>query len=277
MVSFDKHPVEFYGTLVTRSSRSDLAPLFEAQECPSLEKRCVKQRKSDPSQTIGSCTVGYQNGPLIICPHRFLHRQQIFLDCVPLLRRDLKYLIVPEVAMPGGSVDYFVVAVDEDDEVLDYAGIEIQSLDTTGSGGIWKARQDLLHGNLKSSYPYGINWKMSAKTILVQMHHKAAAFEALGKKLILVVQNRFFDYIAREFQTDRLHPAEDRDSVHFHIYNAALLGSELRIVLSERKSTDVLGVERMLSSGQTPEILAEEIIDRIRAKMPRAIRLGTHS
>lgn len=179
--------------------------------------------------------------------------------------------------MPGGSVDYFIVAANDEDEILDYAGVEIQSLDTTGSGGIWDARQDLLRGELGSSYSYGINWKMSAKTILVQMHHKAAAFEALGKKLVLVVQNRFFDYMAREFQTDRLHAADSKDSAHFHIYDAVLLGSQLRIVLSERKSTDVLGVERMLSSGQVPEILEEDVINRIKAKMPRAVPLDISS
>jgi hypothetical protein len=94
--------------------------------------------------------------------------------------------VVPEVAMPGGSIDYFVVS-SNDEEITDYAGIEIQGLDTTGSGGIWGAREDLLRGELAPPYQYGINWKMSAKTILVQMHHKAAAFEALGKKLILVL------------------------------------------------------------------------------------------
>ncbi|MGH9931853.1 MAG: hypothetical protein ACREA9_21860, partial [Pyrinomonadaceae bacterium] len=45
-------------------------------------------------------------------------------------------------------------------------------------------------------YKYGINWKMSAKTILVQMHHKAAAFESIGKKLVLAVQTEFFRYIS---------------------------------------------------------------------------------
>ncbi|MDQ3236295.1 MAG: hypothetical protein M3Q54_02010 [Actinomycetota bacterium] len=273
MVNFDKQPVEFYGEAVADKTARSVRSLMESERCPFLDKRCVKQRKSDPTQTIGSCTVGYQGGPLIICPHRFLERHQIFLDCVPLLAPNLRYLIVPEVAMPGGSVDYFVVAVDDSNEVLDYVGLEIQSLDTTGSGGIWKARQDLLRGELKPSYPYGINWRMSAKTILVQMHHKAAAFEALGKRLILVVQDKFLAYIAREFQTDRLQVARDEDPVRFHVYDAVLLGSQLRVVLSDQKSTDMLGVERMLSSGQDPEVLEEEVVARVKAKMPRAIEL----
>lgn len=272
MTTFEKHPVEFYGSLVSQGTKGKFHALLESQECPFLRKRCVKQRKSDPQQTIGSCTVGYQGVPLVICPHRFLERKQIFLDCVPSLKSGLQYFIVPEVAMPGGSIDYFVVGT-EGEEIVDYAGIEIQALDTTGSGGIWDAREDLLREQLTPPYSYGINWKMSAKTILVQMHHKAAAFEALGRKLILVVQTEFFEYIVREFQTERLRAANDADSAHFHLYNVVLLGSELRIVLNDRRSTDVLGVERMLSSGQKPEVLEQDVIGRIKAKMPRAIQL----
>jgi len=174
--------------------------------------------------------------------------------------------------MPGGSIDYFLVGM-KAAEILDYAGIEIQSLDTTGSGAIWKAREDLLQGRLRGAYSYGMNWKMSAKTILVQMHHKAAAFEALGKKLVLVVQKRFFDYITREFHTGQLRAADSRDSVHFHIYDVVMLGSELQIVLDERRSTNVSGVAQMLDLGSKGDILEEEVIMRIKAKMPNAVRL----
>jgi len=95
----------------------------------------------------------------------------------------------------------------------------------------------------------------------------------LGKKLVLVVQNKFFDYIAREFQTDRLRAASNADSVRFHIYDTVLLESQLQVVLADEKSTDVLGVERMLSSGQNPEVLEEEVIARIKARMTRAVRI----
>lgn len=186
MSAFEKHPAEFYGELIGQETKEEIIGALRAEECPFLAKRCVKQRKSDPSRTIGSCTVGYKGRPLVVCPHRFLQRRQIFLDCIASLEPARQYFVVPEVAMPGGSIDYFVVS-SNDEEITDYAGIEIQGLDTTGSGGIWGAREDLLRGELAPPYQYGINWKMSAKTILVQMHHKAAAFEALGKKLILVL------------------------------------------------------------------------------------------
>ena len=73
--------------------------------------------------------------------------------------------------------------------------MELQTLDTTGT--VWPERQRLL-GELAvprednaeaSSKSFGMNWKMTAKTILVQMHHKSQTFEHLNKKLVLVVQD----------------------------------------------------------------------------------------
>jgi len=266
-----KQPLEFYGHTIFTSQ--DWEKILTKQHCPFLSRRCLKQRKSDPKQTIGACTVGYQGKPLIICPKRFLEGQQIFLDSAKLLTaRDAQFFVVPEVTMPGGSVDYFLVAVFED-QVVDYLGLEIQSLDTTGSGSIWNAREDLYSGNLQQKYQYGINWKMSAKTILIQMYHKSGSFESLGKKLVLVLQQQFWDYVSRQFQTAHFHDAKAEDSVHVHIYTCIELDREFRLVLLDRKSTNTSGVEYMLRLGTGAGISEQEVIERIKAKLPGAIQL----
>ena len=271
-MTFPKRPLEFYGQSVEEQRDWDI--ILTQQHCPFLDRRCIKQRKSNPQQTIGACTVGYKESPLIVCPHRFLHRQQIFLDAVPLLHPGKQFFVVPEITMPGGSVDYFVVSM-QDGEIVDFAGIEIQTLDTTGTGGIWQAREDLNEGNLGSSYSYGINWKMSAKTILMQLHHKGPSFEALGKRLVLVTQRAFFDYICREFRTTQVHAAARYDAVHIHTYDCVLLNRELQVILGTRWSTSVRGVEEMLSLGRSPEISEEEIIRRIEAKLSEGFQLVT--
>lgn len=211
---------------------------------------------------------------MIVCPRRFLESYQMFLDSVRLLvAEDAEFAIIPEVAMPGGSVDYFLVAVHKD-QVIDYLGLEIQSLDTTGSGSIWSAREDLYSGNLQQQYRYGINWKMSAKTILIQMHHKAKSFESLGKKLVLVLQQQFWDYVSRQFQTTHISEAKVEDSVHFHIYTCIELDGKFRLVLLDLKSTGASGVERMLSLGKGMDVSEQEVIQRIKAKLPGAIHLS---
>jgi hypothetical protein len=267
-----KQPLEFYG--VNTASEQPWKRILLEQQCPYSASRCVKQRKSNPQQTIGACIVGYQEQPLIICPKRFLQNHQIFVDAAALLKtRGARYIVVPEITMPGGNVDYFVVAM-RGDEVLDYVGLEIQGLDTTGSGGIWAAREDLMRGAMQGDYGYGVNWKMSAKTILMQIHHKAEAFEQLGKKLLLVIQRQFFDYMQREFQTEHFHAAQAHDTVHFHLYDCLDVNDSYRLRLENRISTNVSGVERMLKLGNTAQISHEDIIAIIKRKLPKAITLN---
>ena len=123
-----------------------------------------------------------------------LERRQIFTDCFHLLTTHdpgNELHIIPEVSVPGGSVDYFLVS-SKDGKVKDFVGIELQTLDTTGT--VWPERQRLLRKLgvprkdvvEESDKPYGMNWKMTAKTILVQMHHKIQTFEHVHKKLVLV-------------------------------------------------------------------------------------------
>ena len=270
--AFKKQPLELYGNVVASTTSAQMATACASEQCPQLHKRCVKQRKSNASQTIGSCIVGYQDQPLIICPHRFLAGNQIFHDAIPLLVAGLEYGIISEIPMPGGNIDYFLIGTNNG-TIKDYAGIEIQSLDTTGSGAIWQAREDVLQGAMLDAYGYGINWKMSAKTILMQLHHKALAFEALHKKLVLVLQQAFFEYMRHEFQTDHIHDAEETDAVHFHMYDMSLQNGAFDLHLVERKSTDILGIERMLTLGRAAKIMEEDVLARIQGRMTQAIRL----
>ena len=143
------------------------------QHCPLLDRKCFKVRKSSPETSIGTCTVlhGRDQLPLLICPARLLEGQQIFLDCLHLLNRHEagnELHIVPEVSVPGGSVDYFLVSA-RGTRVCDFVGIELQTLDTTGT--IWPERQRLLarlgvpiaDQGLRSGKAFGMNWKSHLK------------------------------------------------------------------------------------------------------------------
>ena len=81
--------------------------LLAKQHCPFISKKCVKIRKSEPSVSIGTCTVAYgkNNDNVIICPHRLIENNQIFLDCIHLLTQHEpgnELHIIPEVSIPGG-------------------------------------------------------------------------------------------------------------------------------------------------------------------------------
>jgi hypothetical protein len=188
---------ELYG-VATRSD-VDWTSIVGAEQCPFLQRKCLKNRKSQPEITIGSCTVlhGKRETPIMICPFRLLERNQIFIDCIHLLtlhEPGNELHIVPELAVPGGSIDYCLVSV-SGGKPVDFVGIELQTLDTTGT--VWPERQRFLHGqhirvkraDRASTKPFGLNWKMTAKTILVQLHHKIQTFEHVGKHLVLVHQD----------------------------------------------------------------------------------------
>ena len=249
------------------------------QLCNYTGRRCYKIRKSSPEISIGTCTVLYGRDPLpvIICPTRLLERRQVFVDCIHLLTQHEpgnELHIVSEVPIPGGHVDFFLVSV-RDGIARDFVGIELQTLDTTGT--VWPERQRFVaeHGvapndeGAVSANTFGMNWKMTAKTILVQMHHKVQTFEHLSKKLVLVVQNNLLSYMRREFTFSHMsNPARIGDAMHMHAYQ--MIGqpdSSFSIQLSERISTDADGIARCLGLQAEARVELQQIIYAIQSRL----------
>lgn len=274
-MNFPKRPLELYTHSPDKPIPSETwQEIFSSQYCRYLDAKCNKIRKSQPNVTIGTCVMGHQGHPMIICPHRFLQRRQIFLDTLHLLNDHVpgnQLHVVSEITIPGGTVDYFVVSVHRG-EVKDYVGLEIQALDTAGS--VWQARQKLINNvlTIPVEIPRGkivsMNWKMTAKTILVQLHHKVETLELLEKKMVLVIQDVFHDYITKNFSTQRLRAANESDSTHFHIYTLEQ-GDDggFLLELTRRQSTMAKGVEEMLGMRRDAQMSSEELKDKIRAKI----------
>lgn len=271
---------EIYG-VSTDNSGTDWASLIDEQQCPYLGRKCLKNRKSEAELTIGTCSVTYgrEKKDVIICPHRLLERRQIFTDCLHLLTSHEpgnELHVVAEVGIPGGNVDYFLVST-RDRKVRDFVAIELQTLDTTGT--VWPFRQRFISSkgieakqeDIESKKPFGMNWKMTAKTILVQMHHKIETFEHINKHLVLVIQNHLLEYMAREFSFAHINDsARIGDSMHFHAYELSNAGSNFRLRLADRKSTDAEGISTCLGLESEARIELEEIIEKLEAKISDA-------
>lgn len=270
--------VELFGQSVAKSG-VNWQEVVTGQQCVYLNKKCYKIRKSDPDTAIGSCTVlyGRELEPIIICPTRLIERRQIFIDCFHLLTTHEpgnELHIVSEVSIPGGSVDYFLVST-KDGKVKDFVGIELQTLDTTGT--VWPERQRLLKelgvprgdNSEDSKKSFGMNWKMTAKTILVQMHHKIHTFEHVNKKLVLVVQDKLLNYMSREFKFDHLrNPASIGDSMHFHAYRMGVqTDKSYKLTMQSRLSTDADGIGLCLGLQAEARVELEQIIQALQAKI----------
>ncbi|MDQ5910126.1 MAG: hypothetical protein QG599_2222 [Pseudomonadota bacterium] len=270
--------VELFGQSVAKPD-VDWKAIVTGQQCVYLNKKCYKIRKSDPDTVIGSCTVlyGREPEPVIICPTRLIERRQIFTDCFHLLTTHEpgnELHVVSEVSIPGGSVDYFLVSV-KGGKVKDFVGIELQTLDTTGT--VWPERQILLKelgvsrgdDGEDSDKTFGMNWKMTAKTILVQMHHKINTFEHVNKKLVLVIQDQLLNYMSRAFKFDHLrNPASIGDSMHLHAYRMDVQAdNSYKLTMQSRLSTDADGIGLCLGLQAEARIELEQIIQALQTKI----------
>ena len=254
-----------------------------AQQCPFLNRKCLKNRKSEPEIIIGTCTMMYgrEPQPVMICPFRLLERNQIFTDCIHLLKlhepgNELR--IVAELAVPGGSIDYCLVSV-RGGRPRDFVGIELQTLDTTGT--VWPERQRFLkrhkipvkRRDTTAVKPFGMNWKMTAKTILVQLNHKIATFEHLGKRLVLVLQSNLLAYMQRQFAFDHIQGVRDGDPMHFHAYGLHKEEVVYALKLKERISTDTAGIAMCLGLQADTRVELQAILKQIETKLPKSTLL----
>lgn len=268
--------IDLFGHDTGAIVQPDWSNIVAAQRCPFVEKKCYKTRKSQSEVAIGTCTVAYGNAPVMICPLRLLERRQIFIDCLHLLtghEPGNELHIVSEVSVPGGSIDYVLASIRRGN-VRDFVAIELQTLDTTGT--VWPDRQRFVASkgiavapeDVANKKSYGMNWKMTAKTILVQLHHKIQTLEAINKHLVLVMQDRLLEYMRREFTFDHLVDARTSDPMHFHAYNMSIgAGNAHSLTLATRHSTDCDGVAKALGLQSEAKIELEVIVAAIEQRI----------
>jgi hypothetical protein len=204
-----------------------------------------------------------------------LERQQVFTDCLHLLslhEPGNELHVVPEITIPGGSVDYFLVSA-RSGKVRDFVGVELQTLDTTGT--VWPARQQFLKKagvriarTAGAGRGYGMNWKMTAKTTLVQLHHKTQTFEHLSKHFVLATQDCLTEYVRRAFRFDHVTQARLGDPLHFHAYALRQSpNSAYSIELAARCSTDSGGIATCLGLQADANVELSEIVAALEAKI----------
>jgi hypothetical protein len=113
-----------------------------------------------------------------------------------------------------------------------------------------------------------MNWKMTAKTILIQLHHKIQTFEAINKHLVLVTQDYLLNYLHQQFQFSHLRNAQQGDPMHIHAYQITKQTNNLyRLELDERLSTDSDGIAICLGLQADAKVDLAEIVEQIELKI----------
>jgi hypothetical protein len=271
--------VELYGHQATAAV--DWNKIASDQICPLLGRKCLKNRKSEPEKTIGSCVVSHQERDLLICPHRLLEQRIIFRDCIHLLTKHEpgnEYHVVAEIGTPAGNIDYILASVRKG-RVVDFVGIELQTLDTTGT--LYPHRErflaalgkvDVDAAIMQSNKPFGINWKMTAKTILMQLHHKIEFFEKTNKHLVLVLQDHLLAYMRKQFNFQHFEQPSLGNAMHLHSYTMQTTNTS-SLQLTERISTDAAGVAACLNLNFANKVSVQEVLSKIQSKISRATLL----
>lgn len=145
--------------------------------CPFSNEKCSKVSRSQ----IGVCSFVHQNKEQIICPKLFL-KSDYFSIIFNKLFNSNSFTVLKEVKLNSNFIDFVLVDKNNNNN---YCAVEVQTLDTSGNYK-WVFGEKVK--------PFCINWKTTKKTIISQLLEKVPIFSKNGKKLVLVIQDTFFDY-----------------------------------------------------------------------------------
>jgi hypothetical protein len=146
----------------------------------------------------------------VTCPKRFYGDNHALLHDVAaaLLETQSNVVIVPEIGTtPSSTFDWIAATHDGAGTVQDYHGIEVQSIDITGSVRPYFEAYMQKEDTSRVKHNYGINWANVFKRGMPQFLAKAAILASYGKKLAVVVQDQLLDYI--NLRSDRMSIEEE--------------------------------------------------------------------
>ena len=176
--------------------------LWKISACPFINKPCIKHNH-DQTITYGTCSVTSPYGDCVICPNRLYANNYETLrnvsndacgDDVEFLtfdefipRRDssetfsiaLGHDSGREVQVKRMSMDWVLAKV-KDGELLEYTGVEVQSIDITGNyRDAWYGYKNLKKGVTRdqvASSQHGLNWANVHKRLIPQLIRKGLIY-----------------------------------------------------------------------------------------------------
>jgi len=259
-------PLELFGYATTNpcpdtndwkklKSESAKSP-YKLMPCPFVNANCSKIRKAKPNALIGNCTVrvcGSKYRDWIVCPKRLNQDDIIFKDCLMHLRGSKEKVFVASELKIGeyGNLDFGIIGKNKSGEIDGFVGLEVQTMGTSNSGSIWDARNDYLKNKMKNRYNFNVNIKDASKKILVQLLHKGSQIARWRSTMVLAIQDCFLDHLKSTYNiVSHFHNADSQDFIHIHAYSLNLdeKAGRYTISLSERISTDLLGLSMCLIS-----------------------------
>lgn len=225
----NKDIVEIFGYApddLTKASRS----LWNLGACPFIGKACSKTNH-DQTITYGTCSVTSPYGDCVICPNRLYENKYASLKKVAhnAFGNNIEFLTYEEYIPRRNEVEECIVALGQTSgkevklgtslsmdwvlakvakgELVEYVGIEVQSIDVTGNyRDNWYAYKNLNDTNAvipKSGH--GMNWANVHKRLIPQLIRKGLIYSrsemvSSGLYFVLpeIVYKKFEDVIGAD-------------------------------------------------------------------------------
>jgi hypothetical protein len=203
---------------------SEARALWALNACPFTNTHCIKTNH-DNSIVYGTCSVTTPYGACVICPNRF------YENGYEVLRRisktafggDIGFLLYGEFVSQRKTVADCVVALGQnsgkevkvgrqlsmdwvlakiqDNKLVEYVGVEVQSIDITGNyRDAWYAYKNLLPSSKSTPQSaHGLNWANVHKRLIPQIIRKGRVYEKskyVNKGLYFIVP----DIVYRKFE-----------------------------------------------------------------------------
>jgi len=226
--------IEIFGYAPADLSK-EARSLWNVGGCPFVNKACIKINH-DRTITYGTCSVTSPYGDVVICPNRlYANNYETIKHVTNDAFGDIPFVLYDEYIARRGDLGECVVALGKnsgkevqvgrhlsmdwvlarvvDTQLVEYAGIEIQSIDITGN------YRDAWHGykNLPTtriavseipSSSHGLNWANVHKRLIPQLIRKGVIYShsSMVKKglyfiLPEIVFTKFEDVIGSDIPT----------------------------------------------------------------------------
>lgn len=166
---------------------------------------CTKNSAIDP---LGVCSVFEGEGLAIICPIRFRESYLVVEDAAKFFfPTGTRYIALTEVRLndrhgkSAGNIDIVLVALDEDDVIIDFGALEVQAVYISGNiSRVFKEymKDPITNHNMvwpAKNYPTPDYLSSSRKRLAPQLIYKGGIMKAWGKKTAVAVHRTFYEQL----------------------------------------------------------------------------------
>lgn len=206
----------------------------EGRLCPyhnSSGLNCTKNSASDP---LGVCAVVVGDKLAITCPVRLRQDFLIIADATRFFfPPGTRSLALTEARLndahgkSAGNIDIVVVALDEQNRVLDFGAVEVQAVYI--SGNVSNAFKEYMKNPAanhamdwpRKNYPTPDYLSSSRKRLVPQLIYKGGILNKWGKKMAVAVQREFFEELPQLREVD-VTEAEIAWLIYDLVYDATL-------------------------------------------------------